>query len=352
MARTQAEQTLRKIDKQLQASPNFLRQYYQDRKLEQLAPRTLSAYLGDILEFLQWMQDNGAFAGKPRYFDIRDFTKLRKPQVLRYFDSLRDRTGKMKAAKYALINFADWLMLDAEIDDVKLNRNLFKLVKLPKDAVSIQQRGQELKDKLFLGDESQVFLDFIELEYEHTLESHQARGKFSINKDRDLALIALLLASGIRLHEIESADIANLDLDNNTLKIWRKGHKQAAKMDTVYIAPFAKPYLIKYLRTRQETYHTDKLTKDNVEALFLSKYSGKIERLSAIAIDRIVRKYSRAYGKAVSPHKLRHTMASRLYEETKDIMLVKQQLGHESLQATMVYTHVGVNALRAGLAKL
>ena len=67
------------------------------------------------------------------------------------------------------------------------------------------------------------------------------------------------------------------------------------------------------------------------------------------AIEKMVGKYSAAFGHPITPHKLRHTVASELYQATKDQVMVAQQLGQKGTSATDLYTHVDQREQRASL---
>jgi site-specific recombinase XerD len=72
----------------------------------------------------------------------------------------------------------------------------------------------------------------------------------------------------------------------------------------------------------------------------LTYYNGQANRITSGNIEKMVVKYSEAFGKRLTPHKLRHTLAFELYEETKDKVLVSQQLGQRGTSATDLYTHI------------
>ena len=74
--------------------------------------------------------------------------------------------------------------------------------------------------------------------------------------------------------------------------------------------------------------------------------------MAADAVEKMVNKYSAAFGKPLTPHKLRHTLASELYEVTKDQVLVAQQLGQKGTTATDLYTHVDQKKQKAALNKI
>ena len=184
---------------------------------------------------------------------------------------------------------------------------------------------------LFLGDETMKFLDYVENEYEVKL-SNRAKSSFYKNKERDLAIIALLLSSGVRLSEAVNLDLKDINLKMMVIDVTRKGGQR----DSVNMASFARPYLENYLSIRNKRY---KAEKQDV-ALFLTEYRGVPNRIDASSIEKMVAKYSQDFKIRVTPHKLRHTLATRLYDATKSQVLVSHQLGHASTQVTDLYTHI------------
>ena len=97
------------------------------------------------------------------------------------------------------------------------------------------------------------------------------------------------------------------------IDVTRKGGQR----DSVNMASFARPYLENYLSIRNKRY---KAEKQDV-ALFLTEYRGVPNRIDASSIEKMVAKYSQDFKIRVTPHKLRHTLATRLYDATKSQVL-------------------------------
>lgn len=92
-----------------------------------------------------------------------------------------------------------------------------------------------------------------------------------------------------------------------------------------------------------------------VEALFLTLVSGRYKRISVSTIQDIFRKYSRAAGimdKHLTPHKLRHTFATLLYQSDVDIVELQQLLGHSSIGTSQIYTHTSADRLKLAVEKM
>lgn len=144
-------------------------------------------------------------------------------------------------------------------------------------------------------------------------------------KTRDLALLTLLLGTGIRVSECVGLDIDDVDLKNTGIKIHRKGGKE----QVVYFSDEVAVALIAYLKERKtiiaETGHEN--------ALFLSLQK---KRLNVRSVENLVKKYSKLVTqlKNITPHKLRSTYGTSLYRETGDIYLVASVLGHSDINTT------------------
>lgn len=94
----------------------------------------------------------------------------------------------------------------------------------------------------------------------------------------------------------------------------------------------------------------------NEKALFVSGPTGpkvKSRRLKARAVENMVEKYATAFGKpSLSVHKLRHSFATRYHTEINDVPKLRRQLGHSSIQTTMIYTHIKNDDLKIAVDKM
>ena len=148
---------------------------------------------------------------------------------------------------------------------------------------------------------------------------------------RDRALMELLYASGLRVSELVSLDLEQINLETNEIRVWGKG----AKERMVLMGKPAAAALASYLSQGRPRL----LGKKKGYALFLNRDGG---RLTERSIQRILRKYTGVAGikKRVHPHLLRHTFATHLLDGGADLRVVQELLGHASLVSTQIYTHV------------
>lgn len=144
-------------------------------------------------------------------------------------------------------------------------------------------------------------------------------------KTRDLALLTLMLGTGIRVSECVGLDINDVDFDNDRIRVIRKGGSESF----VYFGDEVREALLNYLEERKN------LTPDegHENALFIS---AKKKRLCVRSVELLVKKYAQTVTtvKHITPHKLRSTYGTNLYQESQDIYLVADVLGHKDVNTT------------------
>lgn len=145
---------------------------------------------------------------------------------------------------------------------------------------------------------------------------------------RDKAMIELMYSSGLRLAELQGLDLPHINWHDKTLRIRGKGDKERI----VPFGHYAKLALQAWIEIREKF-----SPKDN--ALFISQQGG---RLTHRAIQKRMDKWAIRQGldTHLHPHKLRHSFATHLLEESKDLRGVQELLGHSNLKATQIYTHL------------
>ncbi len=150
---------------------------------------------------------------------------------------------------------------------------------------------------------------------------------------RDRAILELLYSSGIRVSELSTLDIEDMNVKESLVKVTGKGKKERI----VPVGETALDAVKSYIVERH-------LMKKKDKALFINR-SGK--RLTDRSIRRIVVKYAREFGinGQIGPHTLRHTFATHLLHEGADLRVIQELLGHSSLSTTQKYTHVDIRHL-------
>ena len=173
------------------------------------------------------------------------------------------------------------------------------------------------------ADEVALLLDYIEHGGDDL--TGQKKVYYEKTKDRDLALVTLLLGTGVRVSECVGLDVEDVDFKNNGIKVTRKGGNEMV----VYFGPEVEKALKKYLEVRENIVPVE----GHEHALF---YSTQRKRIGVQAVENLVKKYSRQVTttKKITPHKLRSTYGTALYQETGDIYLVADVLGHKDVNTT------------------
>ncbi|MBA7638033.1 Tyrosine recombinase XerC [subsurface metagenome] len=148
---------------------------------------------------------------------------------------------------------------------------------------------------------------------------------------RDQALLELLYASGLRVSELTSLELGQINLDTNEIRVWGKGSKERVALMGEPAAEALKNYL--------EQGRPRLLTARKSNAIFLNRYG---QRLPERSVQKILEKYATKAGlkKRVHPHMLRHTFATHLLDGGADLRVVQELLGHARLSSTQIYTHV------------
>jgi len=149
---------------------------------------------------------------------------------------------------------------------------------------------------------------------------------------RDKAILELLYSTGIRVGELTSLKIGDIDFFQELIKVKGKGKKERI----VPIGRYALKALIEYIERRP-----NKKEKN----VFLNKYG---KPLSERSVERIIDKFSKkaGIGKKITPHTFRHTFATHMLDRGADLRTVQELLGHERITTTQIYTHLTVEKLK------
>lgn len=184
----------------------------------------------------------------------------------------------------------------------------------------------KIKDKAIIQldpDEVASLLDYID-ELGSKLSGLRL-AHYQKQKYRDMAIITLFLGTGIRVSECVGLNLTDVDFKNNAIRIIRKGGNEMV----IYFGGEVEAALKDYL---ENTRNIITPLPGHEEALFLSN---RRQRISVDAVEKLVKKYCSAITvKTITPHKLRSTYGTALYQETGDIYLVADVLGHSDVNTT------------------
>ncbi|MBQ2953290.1 MAG: tyrosine-type recombinase/integrase [Clostridia bacterium] len=289
---------------------------------------TRLAYAIDLKTFFHFLQlERVRFAQKPLYsFTDEDLASLTQDDLTAYIDYLTfyykedPETDKqrvlvnhelsIKRKLCAIRTFYEYLFRNKRIP-----ANITTLVPLPKvhEKPIIRLTLDEMRRMLELAATGD------------NLTAHQ-QGYHRRTVKRDYALLSLFLGTGVRVSECVGINISDIDLENNAFLVTRKGGNQVV----LYYPPEVAEALAEYILEREQI----EALPGHEDALFLSLQR---RRITQRAVQNLVKKYAAVAAPLkprISPHKLRSTFATNLYNSTGDIYLVADVLGHSSVDTT------------------
>lgn len=316
----QDKKNIERIREILGELPSFCKAFFHDMA-DYTSTRTRLAYAYDLKVFFDFLHKNNSVCGKMEITEIpiSVLDRITKDDILEYLDymTLYDKEGRVimnkergKARKIASLRSFYNYFYRAE----KIEKNPASLIPVPKqhDKEIIRLEPQEVA----------ILLD--QVERGEKLTASQLK-YHKINKVRDIAILTLLLGTGIRVSECVGLNMGDVDLDNGALVVHRKGGYDA----TIYFGFEVETALRDYMDQRENmvplTGHED--------ALFISMQN---KRMGVRSVENMVKKYTRNVTtlKKITPHKLRSTYGTSLYKETGDIYLVASVLGHSDVNTT------------------
>jgi len=283
------------------AAQQWIDRFLQHLKTERrLSPHTLSNYQRDLRGIVAWCDS----------VEVADWTTLDAKHVRTYL-AMRHRQGlggrSLARALSALRSFLRFLMREGH-----LQKNVAQGVQAPK-------APRKLPEPLDVDEMARLL---------------------SIANDadplvvRDNAMLELMYSAGLRLAELVSLDVGQIDLADGSVEVLGKGNKTRA----VPVGRYAREAIIAWQRQRAALANDDEL------ALFVGQRG---RRLTPRAVQQRFRRRGIQQGIAsrVHPHKLRHAFASHLLESSGDLRAVQELLGHADISTTQIYTHLDFQRL-------
>ncbi len=183
----------------------------------------------------------------------------------------------------------------------------------------------KLHDKEIIRLDAEEVFELIDIAETGSGLSKHAIGYHSKTKIRDTAILTLFLGTGIRISELVGLDNDSFDFKDNSFVVTRKGGNRAI----LYFSDEVKYALQEYIVAKSN----DPKVPQNEKAFFLSM---QYKRINVRTVEILVKKYSKIVSplKKITPHKLRSTYGTRLYNETGDIYIVADVLGHRDVNTT------------------
>lgn len=310
-----------KLREMLNSLPPFCKDFF--RGIEpRTSSRTRIAYAYDLGVFFDFLvRENPALSRLDKtavtlehldQLTVGDFEEYMEYLKYRFNDRDQEIMNKERGIKRKVSTLKSFYNYFYRAE--RLNNNPAARIQLPK-----------LREKEIIRldvDEVALLLDEVEQGDKLTAKQKQFHEKTRV---RDLALLMLLLGTGLRVSECVGLNIKDVDFKNGGLKVYRKGGKEV----TVYFGEEVEDALADYLIERNHMIPES----GSEDALFLSLQK---KRMSVRSVENLVKKYAKTVSplKPITPHKLRSTYGTALYQETGDIYLVADVLGHSDVNTT------------------
>lgn len=311
----------KKLRELIKSLPHFCSTFF--RGIEPLtSSRTRIAYAYDLKVFFDFLIKENPELHKLSMEDITlsHLDQLRVGDLEEYMEYLKYRFNDKKQE---VVNKERGIM--RKIASLKSFYNYFYRNEMLKNNPAALVQLPRLHEKEIIRldiDEVALLLDEVE---QGDLLTPRQKAFHQKTRLRDLAMLTLLLGTGIRVSECVGLNIHDVDFKNGGILIHRKGGKEV----TVYFGLEVEHALLDYLEERKhlipESGHED--------ALFLSL---QMKRITVRSVENLVKKYAKLVTplKKITPHKLRSTYGTNLYQETGDIYLVADVLGHTDVNTT------------------
>lgn len=270
---------------------------------------TISSYQTDLLESKKFWQNNGGFDG---------WKNVQERDIQIYLQNLADRKLARSSQARQMSSLHSFFRF--------LTRRKFIQID-PTQGIALRRGEKKLPEFFYENELKQVF------------DSLKGNQPLTV---RNLALFELFYATGMRVSEVSNLTLHQIDLNLQTILVHGKGNKDR------YVAfdDHTKKSLVKYLEDARPN-----LLKDDAEQhVFLSNLG---KPLSKRGIEYVMQKTFNQAGISgkVHPHELRHTFATAMLNNGADLRSVQELLGHSSLSATQIYTHVTMAHLKSDYEK-
>ena len=263
---------------------------------------TVESYYNDIVEFLNYCNQEALDYKKVEYSDTRIYLMYLKEQK-------KDTNATINRKLSALRGFYKYLVNQKVVES-----NVFNLL-----------NGQKKAKKL------PRYFEYNELE-----ELFKVPDTNTDIGQRNLLILEMLYATGVRVGELVNIKIKDINKNSRQILILGKGNKER----NVSYGEYCEDILNKYL-----LYGRVNLNKNNSEFLLLNHLGNQLtERGVRYILTELIKQTS--LSKSISPHMIRHSFATHLLNEGCDLLSVQKLLGHESISATQIYTHVTTDRLK------
>ncbi len=268
-----------------------------------LSKRSVESYRNDLIKLQEFLKRKGIGIGEVEISDLNEF--LKELELKGYSPASRSRI--ISGIRGFFVYLATEKGLEA---------NPAELIELPKGAKKLPETLSENEVKRLI----------------ESPDTSKPRGI------RDRAILEMLYATGMRVSELVSLTLGNLDLEERFVKVRGKGEKERF----IPFGEIARDWLIKYLTDVRPN-----INRRGTDYVFLNFRDGK--PLSRVSVWKLIKHYGKLAGineERLYPHILRHSFATHLLRRGCDLRTLQLLLGHASIATTQVYTHLDIGYLK------
>ena len=279
-----------------------------------LSPKTVAAYSYDLAKFYEFVDielGKGWSIGDIDQYVVKAFMQHLTDRGYRKSNSAVSRGRKLATLK----SFFKYL-----VSEGKLKSNPASEIKMPK---------VQFKEPSYLTEQ----------EYKRLLRTVRKTAT-QYFKERDIAIVTILIGMGLRLSELVELNIGNVNFDEGTVKVTRKGNHERIlpANDDVMMC------IKRYLRPRKDALPPS--------PLFLSKRNQRIDTSSVWYVVKKYLKQAQIEKDKLSPHTLRHTFATTLLRQGENIRTIQQLMSHKNLRVTERYLHINDRDLKMAVDRI
>ena len=236
-------------------------------------------------------------------------------EYIRYTNG-KENGASIRATKlYAISNFFEFL-----INDGYLEHNPCQKIEPPKNNIEREIVDMEVDE-----------IRLLEENIKNGVGSHRSKVRNKKWVNRDLAIIMLGCSTGLRVSAIIQINIEDINFDQHKIYVIEKG----GVGKYMYIGHKVEEQIRKWIEDRKEI-----MNNNQCPALFVSNQK---RRMTTESVRQLLKRNTYNINKNITPHKMRATCATRLYEKTGDLYIVQHQLGHKSINNTKIYAKVSDN---------
>ena len=306
-----------RTEKLLIKCPDYVSEFASD--FIDKSPATKYTYIQSSKMFLDYLDNNSII----NIYDYHSLNSVKKSDINNYINSINKSDAYKARVVYALKCFFNFM-----VENNYIINNPVINVKAPKDKkqheiITLSQKDiRHIISQIRKNEEKYMLIGSCMRKVEVT-EQESIMRKMIVN--RDLSIFLMGIMTGLRCSEIISINIDDVNFDDKIIVLIEKGGYERKVYIPDQLIEQLKVYLV---------YRKKYLDQINCDALFISK---KKVRSNYAEINKMLKEATRDINKHITPHKMRSTYATTLYDKTGDIYLVAQGLNHKNLKNTMRY---------------